>query len=244
MHLSSLLSCLLLIASITVSAAEVRLATLEYPPYSSEHLTKGGSIVELTTRAFAESGHTARIDFLPWARVLVELRKGNYDGILPLWPDDITNERLIASRPLLYSELGFFMRRDTPVTFTNLKQLAGQKVGVVRGYIYPFEIMSSGIATEEAVNDLTNLRKLAARRFDLVLLEQQVGLHLLKREPELQKVLVWQGQTLTRTPLFVGFKPRQPGKPDWAALYDQGLSSLLANGEYLRILQKHSPTIP
>ena len=244
MRPSSLLSCLLLIASITASAAEVRLATLEYPPYSSEHLADRGSIVELTTRAFAETGHTARIDFLPWARVLVELRKGNYDGILPLWPDDIINERLIASRPLLYSELGFFIRRDTPVTFTDLKQLAGHKVGVVRGYNYPFEIMSSGIAAEEAVNDLSNLRKLAARRFDLVLLEQQVGLQLLKREPELQKVLTWQGQTLARIPLFVGFAPVKLGQPDWASIYAHGLSALLANGEYLRILQKHALTIP
>jgi len=244
MHPSSLLCCLLLITSITVSAAEVRLATLEYPPYSSQFLPEGGSIVELTTRAFAESGHIARIDFLPWARVLVELRKGNYDGILPLWPDDIINERLIASRPLLYSELGFFMRRNTPVTFTDLKQLSGHKVGVVRGYNYPFEIMNSGIVAEEAVNDLSNLRKLAARRFDLVLLEQQVGLHLLSREPALQKNLVWQGKILARIPLFVGFAPPKPGQPDWASVYAKGLSALLANGDYLRILQKHSQTIP
>lgn len=244
MRPSSLLSCLLLITSITVSAAEVRLATLEYPPYSSELLPEGGSIVELTTRAFAETGHTTRIDFLPWARVLVELRKGNYDGILPLWPDDIVSEKLIASRPLLYSELGFFIRRDTPVNFTDLSQLAGHKVGVVRGYIYPAEIMASGIVAEEAVNDLSNLRKLAARRFDLVLLEQQVGLHLLKREPDLQKVLAWQGQTQARIPLFVGFASPKLGQPDWASIYARGLNALLADDEYLRILQKHSLTTP
>lgn len=239
-----LFSCLLLGFSVNARAADVRLATIEYPPYSSEYLIERGSIVELTTRAFAATGHTTQIDFLPWARVLVELRKGNYDGILPLWPDDIINERLIASRPLLYSELGFFIRRDTPVNFTKLSQLSGRTVGVVRGYNYPFEIMSSGIVAEEAVNDLSNLRKLAAKRFDLVLLEYQVGLHLLSREPELQKALAWQGQTLARIPLFVGFAPPKPAQPDWASVYAQGLSVLLANGEYLRILQRHHLTIP
>ena len=174
----------------------------------------------------------------------MELRKGNYDRILLLWPEEIINEQLIASRPLLYSDLGFFIRQDTPVTFTELSQLKGRKVGVARGYGYPLAIINSGIISEEGSDDLTNLRKLAAKRFDLVLLEYQVGLHLLSREPELQKALAWQGQTLARIPLFVGFAPPKPAQPDWASVYAQGLSVLLANGEYLRILQRHHLTIP
>ena len=244
MRLSSLLCCLLLITSITVSAAEVRLATLEYPPYSSVSLPERGSIVELTTRAFAATGNSVQIDFLPWARALAELRKGNYDGILLLWPEEIISEQLIASRPLLYSELGFFIRQDTPVAFTELSQLKGRKVGIARGYGYPKDILNSGIVSEEGTDDLTNLRKLAAGRFDLVLLEQQVGLHLLSREPALQKTLAWQGQILARIPLLVGFAPPKPVQPDWASVYAQGLSALFTNGDYLRILQKHSQTIP
>ena len=239
-----LLSCLLISLNVSARAADVRLATLEYPPYSSQLLPEGGSLVELTTRAFAATGHSVQIDFLPWARARAELRKGNYDGILLLWPEEIVSEKLIASRPLLYSELGFFVRRDTPVAFTELAQLAGRRVGVARGYDYPEQLLDAGFVSEEGVDDLTNLRKLAAGRYDLVLLEQQVGLHLLSREPVLQKSLVWQGQTLTRIPLFVGFVPAKPDHTDWARVYAHGLSALFANGEYLRILQKHSQTIP
>ena len=61
--------------------------------------------------------------------------------------------------------------------------------------------------------------------FDLVLLEQQVGLQLLSREPALQKSLAWQGQTLVRMPLFVGFVPPKPGHTDWAQVYAHGLSA-------------------
>src|SRR3990167_2313822 len=239
-----LLSCLLISLNVSARAADVRLATLEYPPYSSVSLPERGSIVELTTRAFAANGNSVQIDFLPWARALAELRKGNYDGILLLWPEEIISEQLIASRPLLYSELGFFIRQDTPVAFTELSQLKGRKVGIARGYGYPKDILNSGIVSEEGTDDLSNLRKLAAGRFDLVLLEQQVGLHLLSREPTLQKNLAWQGQILARIPLFVGFAPPKPGQHDWASVYAQGLSALFANGDYLRILQKHSQTIP
>lgn len=225
-------------------AREVRLVTLEYPPYSSEHLPGRGSVVELTSQAFAAMGQAARIDFMPWARAQAELQKGNYDGILLLWPEEIVNMHLIASRPLFYSDLGFFTRRDTPVQFSQLGELAGRKVGVARGYGYPQSILDSGIVAEEAVDDLTNLRKLAAGRFDLVLLEQRVGEHLLSLDPSLQHKLVWQGNVLARIPLFVGFRPSQADQPDWAGLYAQGLSALLANGEYLRILQRQSTATP
>ena len=71
----------------------------------------------LTRSAFATQGYTPSIDFMPWARVLAELRSGRYQGALALWPQEIREERLHASRPLLYSQLGLFVQRDTAVHF-------------------------------------------------------------------------------------------------------------------------------
>jgi polar amino acid transport system substrate-binding protein len=71
------------------SGTQLRLATLEYPPYSSEHLSGGGSLVELTRRAFAVEGHEVQIDFRPWPRVRLALRNGTYQGALALWPREI-----------------------------------------------------------------------------------------------------------------------------------------------------------
>lgn len=221
-------------------AAEPRLATLEYPPYSSQAQAAGGSIVELTRSAFATQGYTPSIDFMPWARVRAELRSGRYQGALALWPQEIREERLHASRPLFYSQLGFFVRRDTPVHFTDLSELHGRRVGIVRGYGYPPRILGSGIVTEEAVDDISNLRKLAARRFDLVLLERLVGEHLMAGDSELRGQLVWQEPALERIPLVVGFSAPQAGQPDWAAIFERGLRELHASGEYLRILKRHS----
>jgi polar amino acid transport system substrate-binding protein len=235
----SLLIGLLLLSHMAV-ADEVRLVTLEYPPYTTQSRANGGSMIELAKRAFAISGHTAIIEFRPWARAQQEMRQGKYDGILLLWPEEVTAAGLVASRPLAYSEMGFFVRKDAPLTFSTLEQLKGQRVGVARGYDYPDSIMNSGIVPEEAVDDLTNLRKLAAKRFNLVLLEHQVGLDLLRQHPELQEKLTWQGQTLARVPLFIGFREPESGKPDWQALFAQGMKELMSTGEYLQILQSTS----
>lgn len=225
---------------LAAAAGEIRLATLEYPPYSSQHLPAGGSIVELTQRAFASQGHKARIDFLPWARVRAELRNGLYQGALALWPQEIIEENLVASRPLFYSQLGFFVRQDSPVHFATLGELRGQRVGIVRGYGYPPNLLSSGLLAEEAVDDISNLRKLAARRFDLVLLERIVGQHLIAGDAALRGRLTWQEPALERIPLFVGFTPARPGQPDWAHIFARGLAELHNNGEYTRILQRHA----
>ena len=235
-----LLVGLLLSLGAQALADEVRLVTLEYPPYTTQSRANGGSMIELTKRAFAVSGHTARIDFRPWARAQQEMRQGKYDGILLLWPEEVTAAGLLASRPLAYSELGFFVRKESPLAFSTLEQLKGQRVGVARGYDYPDSIMNAGIVPEEAVDDLANLRKLAAKRFDLVLLEHQVGIDLLRQHPELQEKITWQGQTLARVPLFIGFRQPEPGKPDWPALFALGMKELMSTGEYLKILQSTS----
>ncbi|MBM7060564.1 transporter substrate-binding domain-containing protein [Pseudomonas sp. UL073] len=237
---SLLLALLILSLLSTAHAAALRLATLEYPPYCSQALPGGGSIVELVTRAFATQGHPVQIDFMPWARVRAELHTGRYQGALPLWPREINEERLTASRPLFYSELGFFSRSGQPVSFTTLDNLKGRRVGLVRGYGYPPSLFKHGFIGEEAVDDLTNLRKLAGRRFDLVLLERVVGAYLTARHTELRGRVAWQEPALERIPLLVGFLPPKNGEPDWAAIFEQGLRALHASGDYMRILQKNS----
>jgi polar amino acid transport system substrate-binding protein len=235
---------LLLTASVSARADDIRLAAGEYPPYTSADLPDGGLLGELTHRAFAVSGHQVQIDFLPWARAVLLMRRGQYDGLMAIWPDKAKAEKLVVSRPLVSSDLGFFVRKNTPTSFTTLSQLKDRTVGTVRGYNYPRSILNSGIVAEDAADNLSNLRKLAAQRFDYVLLEKQVGLYLLDHDPDLQKKLVWQDPVLQRLPLFVGFAAPKAGQPDWPALYEQGLKQLVESGEYLRVLKKYDVTMP
>lgn len=219
---------------------QLRMATLEYPPYSTEHRPDGGSIVALTRRAFAVRGYPVQIDFLPWARVRVELGNGNYQGALALWPKEVKEEGLQPSRPLFYSELGLFIRNDYPLQFSRLQELRGQTLGIVRGYGYPQHILDAGLTLEDAVDDISNLRKLNARRFDMVLLERIVGNHLIANDEQLRGKLRWHGNVLERIPLLVGFAPTKAGEPNWSAVFEQGLRDLHASGEYMRILRENN----
>jgi polar amino acid transport system substrate-binding protein len=232
---------LFLLAQSAQAEPELRMATLEYPPYSSEHLPDGGIIVALTRRAFAVRGYPVQIDFLPWARVRMELGNGNYQGALALWPKEIKEEGLQPSRPLFYSELGLFIRNGYPLQFSSLQELRGHTLGIVRGYGYPQHILDAGLTLEDAVDDISNLRKLNARRFDMVLLERTVGNYLIANDEQLRGKLSWHGNVLERIPLLVGFVPAKPGEPDWSAVFEQGLRDLHSSGEYMQILRSHNP---
>ena len=235
-----MLALLILLAQPAQAEPQLRMATLEYPPYSSEHLPDGGSIVALTRRAFAVRGHSLQIDFMPWARVRMGLRNRSYQGALALWPQEIKEEGLLASRPLFYSELGLFVRNDQPLPFNQLQELRGQTLGIVRGYGYPQHILDAGLSLEEAVDDISNLRKLKARRFDMVLLEHIVGNHLINNDEQLRGTLRWHGNVLERIPLLVGFLPPKAGEPDWSKVFEQGLRDLHSSGEYMQILREHN----
>ena len=235
-----MLALLILLAQPAQAEPQLRMATLEYPPYSSEHLPDGGSIVALTRRAFAVRGHSLQIDFMPWARVRMGLRNSSYQGALALWPQEVKEEGLLASRPLFYSELGLFVRNDHPLPFNQLQELRGQTLGIVRGYGYPQHILEAGLSLEEAVDDISNLRKLKARRFDMVLLEHIVGNHLINNDEQLRGTLRWHGNVLERIPLLVGFVPPKAGEPDWSKVFEQGLRDLHSSGEYMQILREHN----
>jgi polar amino acid transport system substrate-binding protein len=234
------LLCALLLLLASPLAAELRLASVEYPPYSSSQQPDGGSVVELARRAFATQGYQPQIELKPWARVRMELRKGKLQGALTLWPREIEEEHLIASRPLFYSQLGLFVRKAEPQPFQTLADLRGRRIGSVRGYGYPERLRESGLQFEEASSDIINLRKLKAGRFDLVLLERVVGEYLTASDPALRGHLEWQEPALERIPLMVGFTAQRPGQPDWAAIFERGLRALHASGEYTHILERHN----
>jgi polar amino acid transport system substrate-binding protein len=79
----------------------------------------------------------------------------------------------------------FFQHRSHVVSWTQLAELSGMRIGVTIGNYYSDEfdrLMRQGILhTDGAADDLSNFRKLLARRIDLFPIEEEVGQFLLGR---------------------------------------------------------------
>ena len=184
----------------------VRIATLDYPPYASPDAPALSPAVRLTSGAFAARGVHAEFDFLPWARAVKAMNERKYDGLLLIWPQEVAKFGMLPSEPLFYSVLGVFVRADSRKTITGPESLNGMRLGLVRDYGYPPELLTTGAQLDVVSDDLTNLRKLGAGRLDAALLEKSVGEYLLRHQLQgLCGRVVWSGKTLARLPLAIGF---------------------------------------
>ena len=88
------------------------------------------------------------------------------------------------------------MRRDTPVHFTDLSELRGRRVGIVRGYGYPPRILGSGIVTEEAVDDIRRRFGYRAIGRALFLKDRAIGLMAPKDDHTIHPVGYLQNATM------------------------------------------------
>lgn len=167
-----------------LSAEErIALATLEWPPYIGSSLPQQGYVANLARQAFGRSEIAVDLHFMPWARVVAMTKAGKFNGYLPEYFDPSLHRDFLLSQPFPGGPLGFFKRKADPITWKSLDDLLPYRIGVVRGYLNSEEFdRRTALHKEAAADDLTNLRKLAAGRLDLVVMDKYVGFYLLRSE--------------------------------------------------------------
>lgn len=231
-----------LLSGAAIAATQIRVFTTDYPPYAAPDLPNGGGAVQMLREVLQPFGYSVEVDFLPWARLAGELKLQRYDLVLLAWPGDLSQHALVPSSPWFISRLGMFVRRDQlRKQGRSIKALQGQRVGAVRDYAYPPQILSAGLQLELGSSDEQNLRKLAARRFDYALLEHVVGRYLLKQQIAEVNVdqIVWQEPSLAELPLHVGVVPGRPSSTMLLQALELGFQAYKRDGRYRRLLDQH-----
>ena len=133
-----------------------------------------GILVDVVTEAFRRSGQSIKIQLMPWARCLAEVRDGNVDGIFSVFklPE---REAFLAYTdiPVITQVEVFFVHTDSKIQFNgNLTALSNHKVGVIRDTSYGPEIdklVKNGtwpkVTYTSSVDSLVAM--LAAKRIDI-----------------------------------------------------------------------------
>ena len=188
-----LLSVILLNGVFTGSATAdgLAIATLEWPPYTSEGLPKGGATTSIVQDVLEKSGYSVEVKTFPWKRAISAAK--NEDGIVAYFPGYHCRhvEGFIASDPIGNGPLGFAQHSDAPVSWQALDDIGELKlkVGTVLGYANTDEFDEKAgtgwIRAIPAKDDITNLRKLMRQRIDLAVIDKLVLSYLLATEPTL-----------------------------------------------------------
>lgn len=81
-RLGIFLLALLVTLPLPLTAREVRMCTVEWAPYYGAELPRNGMLTALTDAAFRAGGHTTALEFMPWARAMLEVKQGDRDLVL------------------------------------------------------------------------------------------------------------------------------------------------------------------
>ncbi len=167
----------------------LRLASLEWPPYTSATMTDHGETTALLRRIFADLGYQLEIDFVPWSRAV---RMGTadhpYDGYFPEY--QVQEAGRLQSDSLGSSLIGFAYKADLIVPEINLQMLQRFSLGVVQDYINQHQldlwIRLGLLKPQYALSDQQNLLKLVNGRVELIVIDQRVMDYWLQQDRKLQ----------------------------------------------------------
>lgn len=226
-------------AAPAAAAPVLSIVATEFPPYTTQERADGGPAAAITRAALARGGLDMRLEFRPWSRLLVELQRGLWDGVIGVWHSQQRESFLAFPQPLgIANRIGFMARVASPHEVKDLSRLGGLRIGVVRGYANPPAFVQAALQLDEALDDLGNLRKLLAGRIDLALVDKGVAAHLLRKQLKSEaRALVWLEPSVDELPLYTAFARSRAGHESRLAAFNKGMSELQSSGQLARLLQ-------
>ncbi len=205
----------------TANAEPLGISTLEWPPYTSQSLPRGGVTTALVQAAFAAAGMDVDVTYLPWKRAISTAK--NDAGVVAYFPGYHCRHvnGFTASDPIGNGPLGFAENVNTPITWESIDDLGERKlkIGTVLGYANTEEFDEKAgtgwIRAIPANNDVINLRKLMLERIDLAVIDKLVMSYLLATEPTLKEgadKLAFNSRVLAEKTLYLCFLDDENGR--------------------------------
>ena len=236
MRFCLLLACLF--ASI-VSARDLTLVTNEWPPYSMQNGKQPGYAVELVQALAASTGLKINIKVLPlWDDAMSMVKKGDADGIFPIYKTAARLQTLAYTQPLLMDNLVLYKRKDTDFgfptatpsedwveTFNNMQQ---HPFGVVKNYANIPEFDDNPHMKRLVVdNDRDNLQQLINKKVDFIFINKLVAMYLLSDQfkDSRNKVSSMMPEVSTN-PLFIAISRSNPEHDNIIEALNKGIHQM------------------
>jgi polar amino acid transport system substrate-binding protein len=232
----------LILCSVTVNAAEkITLSTLDWEPYIGKEIKNNGYVAVLVKEAFRRGGLEADFQFDRWSRVVGLAKSGQVDGYFPEYFSESVKAYAVFSDPFPGGPIGFFKLKRKDISFNRLEDLKGLKIGTVKGYVNTKEFDAADYLNKDAVkDDLTNFKKLAAGRLDLVVADKFVGLNLIKKHmPDKAGQIEFMAKFLEEKDLFVCISNKVANADAKVQAFNAGLKQMKADGTIDKILTEY-----
>jgi len=232
----------LILCSATANAGQkITLSTLDWEPYIGKEIKNNGYVAVLVKEAFKRGGLEADFQFDQWSRVVGLAKGGKVDGYFPEYYSEAVKEYAVFSDPFPGGPIGFFKLKGKDISYDGLEDLKGLKIGTVQGYVNTKKFDEAGYLKKDAAkDDLTNFKKLAAGRLDLVVADKFVGLSLIKKHmPDKAGQIEFMAKPLEEKDLFVCISNKVDNADAKLKAFNEGLKQMKADGTIDKILTEY-----
>ena len=216
----------------------ILLAADPWPPYYGPEMENEGLVAEIARQALKRVGYTCKIQFVPWKRALNYAMRGECHGLLGAFYKERRTKYFMYSDSVYKTRMVFFAGRETKISYQGLKDLAGYKIGVIRGYEYSDEFDSAEYFQKEEVTVLEqNIKKTLMGRIDAFIGSREVVLHALDTLfPEYKESLKIIGEHKVNK-LYIPISKTINTHEEIVRDLNQGLNSIKSDGTFDRIIQ-------
>lgn len=213
-----------LIASVLLSSTAVaadvpnviRLATLEWIPFTGSTLPKDGLSTATVAEVLKQMGRSIKVDYHVWTEaVAVGGADPSYAGYYPAYYTEERAKKCHMSTPIGRSTLGIAYLKDAPLRWKSLADLASWKIGIVDGYSNgePFDaaVKNGTQPVDLSSTDTGNIRKLVTKKAPAIAIEKSV-LRYMIRNTAARDSIVFDEKALAQQDLHVCFQRSPAGK--------------------------------
>lgn len=171
----SILAFSFLSISSVQALTKIKIATLEWPPYTCARCPEGGVASKVLKEYLNKQGYEVELSFYPWARAVKLTENNQVDALWPCWPNDVAGTKLKIGTPFFKSTFGFVTRKSGNINLQLLDDLVKYRTGAVSGYGYDDDILQvlkkASKKVQYVTDDKSNLKKLLGNRIDIALID-------------------------------------------------------------------------
>lgn len=241
------LMIIFLYISVTGQAAEiVRLSNGEWPPYLSEKLPNQGAASHIVRLAFKEVGLETEYIFKPWKRSYLYAERGFaengvcHGSVVWVYTPQRSKSFYYTNVVIEETEVLFY-RKNNPVVWESVDDLAGKKIGGTMHTAYPLfeEAEKRGIFTlQRAGNYDTLFERLLAGRIDAIPQVYHVGQHFLRNNltESQREEIAFHPRIVDNRKYHLIISKKSDPDARLVNLFNRGLERIKNNGLYDQVL--------
>lgn len=229
----------LLLLPALLQAQTVTLAMDPWPPFTE----KGGKgvAVTLVRAALQRGGMQLKTVEKPWQEAWEGSVAGRYDGVLAVWYDEERAKSLLFSEPYMSNRVVMVTRYQDKRDPQQLADLAGRKVGVVKGYAYhPDFDARQDFTRVESASLAQSLQRLVRGEVDVVVDSEVAIQHWLQRNPKTAKKLRVHEKALAERGLYLAINPHTPKAEAVVNNFNAAIKAMQQDGSLRRLVRAQS----